>query len=73
MSQSTASSGGAMPRCRCSATIAAVVRKARTLDPALSPNIADYAIDNFSFNNELLNNAQLGLYLADYTLRIYEE
>lgn len=55
------------------ADIAAVVRKARTLDPALSPNIADYAIDNFSFNNELLNNAQLGLYLADYTLRIYEE
>lgn len=55
------------------ADIAAVVRKARTLDPTLSPNIADYAIDNFSFNNELLNNAELGLYLADYTLRIYEE
>ncbi len=53
--------------------ITAIVRKARTLDPALSPRIADYAIDNFSFNNELLNNAELGVYLADYTLRLYEE
>lgn len=55
------------------ADISAIVRKARTLDPALSANIVDYAIDNFSFNNELLNNAELGVYLADYKLRLYEE
>lgn len=52
--------------------IAFVIAKARKLDPALSPNIADYAIDNFSFNNEILNNAELGLSLSSYQLAIIE-
>ena len=53
--------------------IAYVIAKARTLDPSLSPDIADYAIDNFSFNNEVLNNAELGLRLGAYTLTIKEQ
>lgn len=52
--------------------IAFVVAKARALDPALSPEIADYAIDNFSFNNEVNGDAQVGLTLTSYTLSIFD-
>ena len=52
--------------------IAFVIAKARALDPALSPDIADYAIDNFSFNNEVNGDAQVGLTLANYTLTIFD-
>jgi hypothetical protein len=55
------------------ADIAYVIAKARKLDPALSPNIADYAIDNFSFNNEAFNNAELGVRLDRYALTIREQ
>ena len=49
-----------------------VLAKARTLDSALSPDIADYAIDNFSFNNEVSSpDGQLGLTLTNYTLSIF--
>lgn len=51
--------------------IAFVIAKARALDPALSADIADYAIDNFSFNNEVQGNAQVGLRLTNYTLSIF--
>ena len=51
--------------------IAFVLAKARTLDSALSPDIADYAIDNFSFNNEVSADGQLGLTLTNYTLSIF--
>ena len=51
--------------------ISFVLAKARTLDPALSPDIADYAIDNFSFNNEVSADGQLGLTLTNYTLSIF--
>ena len=51
--------------------IAFVLAKARTLDPTLSPEIADYAIDNFSFNNEVSEDGQLGLTLTNYTLSIF--
>ena len=51
--------------------IAFVISKARTLDTALSPDIADYAIDNFSFNNEVSPDGQVGLTLTNYTLSIF--
>lgn len=51
--------------------IAAVVARARKLDPGLSASIADYAIDNFSFNNEVSGDAEIGLSLYSYTLQIY--
>ena len=51
--------------------IAFVLAKARTLDPTLSPDIADYAIDNFSFNNEVSEDGLIGLTLTNYTLSIF--
>ncbi|MBL8519457.1 MAG: hypothetical protein JNK75_02190, partial [Betaproteobacteria bacterium] len=50
-----------------------VVAKARRLNPALSPNIADYAIDNFSFNNEIGVGAELGLNLSSLQLMIFND
>ncbi len=55
------------------ADIAYVIAKARKLDSTLSPDMADYAIDNFSFNNETFNNAELGLRLHSYRLDIFEQ
>ena len=51
--------------------IAFVIAKVRTLDPALSADIADYAIDNFSFNNEVSADGHVGLMLTNYTLSIF--
>ena len=51
--------------------IAFVIAKARALDPLLSPDIADYAIDNFSFNNEVSADGKIGLTLTNYTLSIF--
>ena len=51
--------------------IAFVIGRARTLDPGLSADIADYAIDNFSFNNEVSVDGQLGMTLSSYTLSIF--
>lgn len=53
------------------ADIASVVERASKLDPAISRNIADYAIDNFSFNTEVSGDAEIGLNLRQYTLQIY--
>ena len=55
------------------ADIAYIIAKARKLDPTLSPDMADYAIDNFSFNNEVLNSAELGVSLRNYRLSIKEQ
>lgn len=41
--------------------VATVVATARGIDPALSPDIADYALDNFSFNVRVFGNAEMGL------------
>ena len=51
--------------------IAFVIGRARALDPALSADIADYAIDNFSFNNEVTADGQIGLTLSNYKLSIF--
>ena len=51
--------------------VAFLISKARALDPVLSPDIADYAIDNFSFNNEVSADGKIGLTLTNYTLSIF--
>ncbi|MBL8522308.1 MAG: hypothetical protein JNN20_01330 [Betaproteobacteria bacterium] len=48
-----------------------VLAKARTFDPLLSAELSDYAIDNFSFNNEVSGDAQIGVTLRNYTLSIF--
>lgn len=50
--------------------ISFIVNKARTLEPLLSPTIADYAIDNFSFNSEVSGLAEVGISLSNYTLSV---
>ena len=41
------------------------------LTPFALRNIANYAIDNFSFNSEVSGDAEIGLKLGQYTLQIY--
>lgn len=53
------------------ADIVSVISRARELDPDLSANIADYAIDNFSFNTEVSGDAKIGLSLYGYKLEVY--
>lgn len=55
------------------ADMAYVVAKARRLNPSLSPNVADYAIDNFSFNNEIGRGSELGLNLSNYALLVFDD
>ncbi|MEP7157463.1 MAG: hypothetical protein ABI905_16905 [Betaproteobacteria bacterium] len=50
--------------------MAFVVAKARKLDPRLSPAIADYAIDQFNFKNEVFGFADIGLNLDLFKLEI---
>lgn len=45
--------------------------RARSFDPLISADLSDYAIDNFSFNNEVNDHAQIGVMLRSYTLSIY--
>jgi Repeat of unknown function (DUF5648) len=47
-----------------------VVDAARQLEPALSPDPADYLVDNFHFNNEVYGDGEIGLNLAHVTLRL---
>ena len=51
--------------------IANVVERARKIDPYLSSDIADYALDNFSFNSEVSGDAEIGLTLSGYELKIF--
>ena len=48
--------------------VASVVATARNIDPTLSPDIADYALDNFSFNTRVFGDAEIGLRIN--TLRL---
>ena len=48
-----------------------VLARARSFDPLISADLSDYAIDNFSFNNEVNDHAQIGVMLRSYTLSIY--
>jgi hypothetical protein len=47
-----------------------VLDAARTLDAALSPDPADYLLDNFHFNNEVFGDGEIGLNLADFKVEL---
>lgn len=47
-----------------------VLDAARTLDPALSADPADYLLDNFHFNNEVFGDGEIGLNLADFKVEL---
>ena len=49
---------------------ARMLAAARTLQPALSPNPADYLLDNFHFNNEVYLDGEIGLRLRDFRLEL---
>jgi hypothetical protein len=50
---------------------AKVLGLARTLNPQLSPDPMRYLLANFHFNNEIYREAELGLTLSNYTLKVY--
>ncbi len=50
--------------------VARVLDAARTLDPALSADPADYLLDNFHFNNEVFGDGEIGINLADYKVEL---
>ena len=47
-----------------------VIDAARTVNPRLSPDPADYLVDNFHFNNEVVGNAEIGASLGQFSLRL---
>jgi hypothetical protein len=47
-----------------------VIDAARTLNPRLSSNPADYLVDNFHFNNEIVGNAEIGVGVGLFSLRL---
>jgi hypothetical protein len=50
---------------------AKVLGLARTLNPQLSSDPMRYLLANFHFNNEIYREAELGLTLSNYTLKVY--
>lgn len=48
-----------------------VLGHARTLNPRLSDVPANYLLANFHFNNEIYREAELGLTLSSYELKVY--
>lgn len=48
-----------------------IVKAAQKIDPLLSGNVADYALANFHFNNEVYLDGELGMTLSDYKLEIF--
>ena len=47
-----------------------VLDAARSVDPALSPDPADYLVDNFHFNNEVFGDGEIGVNMDAYTLQL---
>ncbi len=47
-----------------------ILDAARQADPALSANPADYLVDNFHFNNEVVGDAEIGMNLYHVSLRV---
>ena len=47
-----------------------VLDAARTVNPRLSADPADYLVDNFHFNNEVVGNAEIGAGLGQFSLRL---
>ena len=52
------------------AEFARVLAAARTIQPELSANPADYLLDNFHFNNEVYLDGAIGLRLSRYRLEL---
>ena len=48
-----------------------IVNAAQKIDPLLSGDVADYALANFHFNNEVYLDGELGLTLSNYKLEIF--
>jgi hypothetical protein len=49
---------------------ARVLQAARTLEPALSANPADYTFDDYHFNNEIAGDGEIGLTLGRMELKL---
>lgn len=47
-----------------------VIDRARTLNPALSPDPSRYIVDNFHFNNEVVGNAEIGMGIGLFSLQL---
>ena len=47
-----------------------VIDSARSINPALSSDPADYLVDNFHFNNEVVGNAEIGMGVGQFSLRV---
>jgi len=47
-----------------------VIDSARSINPALSPDPARYLVDNFHFNNEVVGNAEIGMGVGQFALRV---
>lgn len=47
-----------------------IVDTARTVDAAPSPDPADYLVDNFHFTNEVVGDAEIGMNLGSFALRV---
>lgn len=47
-----------------------VIDSARSINPALSSDPADYLVDNFHFNNEVVGNAEIGMGVGQFALRV---
>lgn len=47
-----------------------VIDSARRVNPALSSDPSDYLVDNFHFNNEVVGNAEIGMALGGFSLRL---
>lgn len=52
------------------AEFATALAAARSVDPAVSPDPADYLMDNFHFNNEVFGDGEIGITLTNYKLQL---
>jgi len=52
------------------AEFAAALAAARSVDSAVSPDPADYLMDNFHFNNEVFRDGEIGITLTNYKLQL---
>jgi len=49
---------------------ASIIAAARTLEPGLSANPADYLFDDYHFNNEIFGDGEIGLTLGSMGLKL---
>jgi len=52
------------------AEFARILANARTLEPALSPDPADYIFDDYHFNNEIAGDGEIGITLGSMGLKL---